>query len=153
MDLPDRQEVNRMARRWKIDGYETSDIEQEIYLCLLDPESDHDIELHLRRLYRRETRRKPKLHKTSYDFDLNELPENACGASTREDIPCAVLMIAVQSECETQENHRLVKLLAEGASYADVCQDLRCNQGAARSRVSRLRADLHPKLYPDPGDR
>ncbi len=153
MDLPDRQEVNRVARRWKIDGYETADIEQEIYLCLCDPEGDHDIDLHLRRLYRRETRRKPKLHKTSYDFDLNELPGREAASSIGEDIPCAALMIAVQSECETQEQHRLVKLLADGASYADVCQDLRCNQGAARSRVSRLRADLHPKLYPLQGDR
>lgn len=148
--LPDRRELAAMVRRYRVEGYDLEDLIQEAYVCLLDPESDHDVHRHMRRLCKRSYRRKPQIARRLGGVE-EEMPGNE--ASAASDIDAAVLYIAARSECENDRERQILKLLSEGGQYGEVCRSLRYNYGRARKWVQRLRARLRWSLYPEKGDR
>jgi len=149
-DLPSRAELMSLVRRFRIDGYDINDLVQEAYLCLLDPESDHDIFRHLRRLQRRSERRSVRVASKhiSIDGDCDDLRDDNSRRRAGDNLDALVLLWAAESECG--ENDRLLlSLLAEGTGYRELCTLWHCNKTAARQRVWYLRNKLYPKLYPE----
>lgn len=148
-DLPDRAELAQLVRRFRIEGYELDDLVQEACLCLLDPDSDHDIVRHLRRLQRQSfKRRKHVIASVSIDGDSQELKEDNTRLRLRDDLAALVLLWAAQSECEGNDR-LLLDMLSDGTSYAELCSFWHCNKTAAWKRISRFREELYPKLYPE----
>ena len=144
MSLPDRGELEKRVRHFRIEGYELDDLVQEAYLCLLHPESDGNIERHLNRLKMRHYRRIVKVERRArrdYELYLDDAKARASG-----DIDALALMIACESECDNNAERWLLNELATGSGYEDFCRAWNCRKAAAWKRISRFRAKLRERI-------
>lgn len=141
MTLPDRTELSRYVRRFRIESFEVEDLVQEVYLALL---SGDDPEQHLKRLSRRDYYRRGRRRLTRIPPALPvDLLDDDSKVRADGNIDALILMIAVESECDDRE---LLRLLTAGVEYRDLCQRWRCNYSAAKKRLSRWRRDLWERL-------
>jgi hypothetical protein len=148
MDLPGRDELRERVRYFKVESYEVEDLIQECYVCLLDPDSDGDIEKHLRRLQnKRNNRRKfQAVVRRDNRVEFDELAGDDLVCRTQQDIEALTLLIAARSECDDRDGETL-ELVAGGAGYRTLCREWKVNKVAARVRVLRFRKRLYPKLF------
>ncbi len=151
-DLPGRQELAERVRHYRIEGYELEDKIQEAYLCILDPDSDHNVERHMKRLQNRcNDRRRVVIKRLEREHTAgNEddwLYGDNAAARTDTDLDALTVLIAARSECETAKDSETLELLVAGASYNDLCRDWKCWRGEAKMRVSRFRKRIQLKVY------
>jgi hypothetical protein len=149
-ELPGRDELRERVRYIKVESYEVEDLIQECYVCLLDPDSDGDIEKHLRRLQNKHNRRKVKiLRKNNRDVEFDELICDDTICRTQQDLEALTLLIAARAECDDRDGETL-ELVAGGAGYRTLCREWKVNKSGALMRVLRFRKRLYPKLYEEP---
>lgn len=152
MDLPTRDELAARVRHYRIEGYELEDKIQEAYVCLLDPDSDHNIDRHMKRLQNRcndrrrvVAKRLEREHTSGNEDDW--LYGDDATARTSTDLDALTVLIAARSECDTAKDSETLGLLVGGATYGDLCREWSCRKLAARKRVSRFRKRIKVKVY------
>lgn len=159
----DREATASLCHRVTIEGFEREDIIQEAFLAALTwaeavrsmqplPQATPEAAIfaHLQRCKRGLQRHNPRVMTARPNGGPeDELYDDNAVARSGGDIDALVLMLAARSECESERDQRLLELLAEGAGYRPLCQEFRCNKGAARDRVYNFRKRLGAKLYPE----
>lgn len=142
--LPDRAEVARFARRFRVEGYELEDLIQEVYIALLENNRPSS---HLWSL-NKQMRKQPKtVMRRDDDDNVMRLVEDDSLHRVEENLDALVLLIAARSECDTLQDDWLLTQLLEGSGYKALCDEWKCSEDAAWQRVCRFRNKMYPRLY------